>query len=42
MRVKTSDRNEGVDLQVVTLVESFSTVCHTPPARKEIGAILEF
>jgi hypothetical protein len=28
--------------KVVALVESFSTVCHTTPARKEIGVIPDF
>jgi hypothetical protein len=28
--------------KVVTLVKSFPTVCGTSPARKEIGAILDF
>jgi hypothetical protein len=26
----------------LALIKSFPTVCHTPPARKEIGAILNF
>jgi hypothetical protein len=39
--VQTFDGDE-VYRKVVALVENFPTICLTPPARKEIGSILDF
>jgi hypothetical protein len=39
--VKTFDGDE-IQSKVVALVESFSTICDTPPAHKEIRDILDF
>jgi hypothetical protein len=39
--MQTSDWDE-VSKKVVAFVESFPTVCHTPPAREKIGANPDF
>jgi hypothetical protein len=39
--VQSSDWNE-VQSKVVALVNNFPTVCHMPPKRKEVKAILNF